>query len=98
MELKELTKRIKNFQEIRFKSYNSNLTSELIFIHLTEEIGEIARQIFNKNSNMRNYDETNLKEEIAQSVLDLMVLAELNDMDLEKEIELKIKSMEDKWN
>ena len=94
MDIKELAKRIHKFQKERFPKYGSELTSELIFTHLVEEIGEIARQIFSKGSRMRNYDQKNMKEEIAQAILDLLVLAELNEIDLEKEIEQKIRNME----
>ena len=97
MDIKELSKRIHKFQKERFLKYGKELTSELIFMHLVEETGEISRQIFNKNSNMREYNEKNLKEEIAQYILDLLVLSETNNLDLEKEIENKIKNMENRW-
>jgi len=97
MEINELAKRIHKFQEERFTKYNSKLTSELIFTHLVEEIGEIARQIFNKGSGMREYKEDNLKEEITQAILDLLVLAEVNEIHLEKEIEKKMLDMEQRW-
>ncbi|HIH17250.1 MAG TPA: hypothetical protein HA282_00805 [Nanoarchaeota archaeon] len=94
MDIKELAERIHKFQKERFPKYGSELTSELIFTHLVEEIGEIARQIFSKESKMRAYDQKNLREEVTQAILDLLVLAELNEIDLEKEIEKKIKDME----
>jgi NTP pyrophosphatase (non-canonical NTP hydrolase) len=97
MDIKELAKRIHDFQKERFPKYGSELTSELIFTHAVEEIGEIARQVFNKSSGMRNYNQENLKEEIVQAILDLLTLAELNEIDLEKEIEKKITDMENRW-
>lgn len=97
MEIKEISKRIHDFQKGRFPKYGSELTSELIFTHLVEEIGEIARQIFNKKSKMREFSESNLKEEITQAILDLLVLAELNNIDLDNAIENKIKDMEARW-
>lgn len=97
MDIKDISKRIHKFQKERFSKYGSQLTSELIFTHLVEEIGEIARQIFSKGSGMRKYDQENLKEEITQSILDLLVLSELHGIDLEKEIERKIKEMEQRW-
>ena len=97
MNLKEISKKIYKFQKERFLKYNSKLTSELIFTHLVEEIGEIARQIFNNSSGMREYDKNNLKEEISQAILDLFVLAEIHEMDLENEINKKMKNMEGKW-
>ncbi len=97
MEIKELAKRIHDFQKERFPKYGSELTSELIFVHLVEEVGEISRQIFNKGSGMREFDSENLKEEISQAILDLLVLAELNNIDLDQEIEKKMKEMESRW-
>ena len=97
MEIKEISKKIHAFQKERFPKYGSELTSELIFTHLVEEIGEIARQIFNKGSKMREYNPKNIKEEIAQCILDLLVLAELHKIDLDKEIERKMKEMEARW-
>ena len=97
MEIKELAKRIHEFQKQRFPKYGSELTSELIFTHLVEEIGEIARQIFNKGSGMRMYDQENLKEEIAQSILDLLALAEIHNINLEEEIEKKIIDIKSRW-
>ena len=97
MDIQELSRRIHKFQKERFPKYGSELTSELMFAHLVEEVGEIARQIFSKGSNMRDYNQKNLREEIAQAILDLLVLAELNEIDLEKEIERKISNMESRW-
>jgi len=59
-------------------------------MHLIEEMGEISRQLVNKNLVMRKYDEDNLKGEIAQAILDLFVLSELLNMDLSKELKEKI--------
>ena len=35
-----------------------------MFTHATEEIGEIARQFFNRETQIRNFSESNLSEEI----------------------------------
>ena len=67
------------------------LTPELVFLHLSEEVGEIARQLVNKNLAIREYDEGNLKEEIVQAMLDLFVLSEVNGIDLPTALTGKIK-------
>ncbi len=90
MAISVLSKKIFEVQKRNFAKSGSELTSELIFIHLAEEVGEIARQLFSKAAKMRKFDEANFKEEIAQAILDLMVLAELNGVELEKELEKKI--------
>jgi len=63
--------RVNHLQLHRFYckfSLGSNLTPELVFTHLIEEIGEISRQLVNKNLAMRKYDKDNLKREIAQAI------------------------------
>jgi len=66
------------------------LTPELVFLHLSEEVGEIARQLVNKNLAIREYDEGNLKEEIIQAMLDLFVLSEVHGIDLPTALTRKI--------
>ncbi len=64
-------------------------------MHLTEEVGEIARQIINKNHpSFREYDEHNLKEEIVQALLDLLLISKISGIDLPTEIDNKILEME----
>lgn len=96
MDIEEISKKIYEFQKERFKELGPGLTPELMFTHLSEEIGEIARQIFNKNIPMREYDVDNLKEEISQSILDLLVLAKLFDIDLPKALDEKIEDIKKK--
>ena len=93
MDVTEISKKIYEFVEKRVSELGSELTPELMFIHLSEEIGEIARQLVNKNLPMRKYSEDNLKEEIAQAILDLFVLSEIFEIDLPKEINKKIDDM-----
>jgi NTP pyrophosphatase (non-canonical NTP hydrolase) len=90
MDIEEISKKIYEVQKKRVSGLGSNLTPELVFMHLIEEVGEISRQLVNKNLVMRKYDEDNLKGEIAQAILDLFVLSELLNMDLSKELKEKI--------
>ena len=86
MELKELQNIIYKFQKNRSTELNIELTPELVFLHLSEEIGEIARQLINnKYPQFRKYDEDNMKEEIIQALLDLMVLSKIYNIDLNTE-------------
>ncbi len=71
-------------------------TEEEIFIHLIEEIGEIARQLTNKKIRKEKFDHKNLEEEISDSILFLTYLASLYKIDLENSLKktaekLKIK-------
>jgi NTP pyrophosphatase (non-canonical NTP hydrolase) len=75
-------------QKLRVK-----LTSELLFLHLSEEIGELARELFNKASKMRSFRNELLRQELAQAVLDLFALATILSVDLEKELLAKLADM-----
>jgi len=92
MDIREISQKIYKYQKKRAVELKTELTPEIIFLHLSEEIGEIARQLVNKNLSfkIRKYDEENLKEEIVQAILDLFTLAECFKIDLEKELPKKI--------
>ncbi len=94
MDINELQNQIFEFQFKRFSDLNIDLTDELIFTHLAEEVGEIARQLINKKyPNFRKYNANNLKEEIAQAMLDLFVLSKLNNIDIQAECINKLELM-----
>jgi NTP pyrophosphatase (non-canonical NTP hydrolase) len=93
MDIVDIRKRVSRFQKERVAELGAKLTPELVFLHLSEEIGEIARQLVNKNLPMREYKESNLKEEIVQAMLDLLVLSEVFNINLPEAIEKKIDEM-----
>jgi NTP pyrophosphatase (non-canonical NTP hydrolase) len=93
MDIDEVSKRVFRFQKERVEELGVKLTAELVFFHLSEEIGEIARQLVNKNLPMRDYEESNLKEEIAQAILDLLVLSEVFSIDLPEALKKKMDEM-----
>lgn len=96
MEIEKVSKRICRLQKERVLELGVELTPELVFLHLSEEIGEIARQLVNKNLAIRKYDENNLKEEIAQAILDLLVLSEVYYIDLPKALTGKIEEIRER--
>jgi NTP pyrophosphatase (non-canonical NTP hydrolase) len=93
MEIVEVSRRVYQFQKERVTKLGVELTPELVFFHLSEEIGEIAQQMVNKNLLMREYKESNLKEEITQAMLDLLVLSEIFYIDLPEALNRKIDEM-----
>lgn len=93
MDIAEVSKRVSLFQRERVMEMGVKLTPELVFFHLSEEIGEIARQLVNKNLPLREYEENNLKEEIVQAMLDLLVLSEIFNIDLTEALNRKIDEM-----
>jgi NTP pyrophosphatase (non-canonical NTP hydrolase) len=93
MDIVEVSKRVYGFQKERVTELGAELTPELVFLHLSEEIGEIARQLVNKNLPMRKYEESKLKEEVTQAMLDLLVLSEALHVDLSEALNSKIDEM-----
>ena len=93
MDIVEVGKKVYRFQKERVIELGVELTPELVFLHLSEEIGEIARQLVNKNLSMREYEESNLKEEIAQTILDMLVLSQLFNIDLPEALNKKMNEM-----
>jgi NTP pyrophosphatase (non-canonical NTP hydrolase) len=87
MDIAEVSKRVYQLQKERVMELDVRLTPELVFLHLSEEVGEIARQLVNKNLPMREYEESNLKEEIVQAMLDLLVLSEVFNIDLTEDLD-----------
>jgi NTP pyrophosphatase (non-canonical NTP hydrolase) len=94
MDIVEVSKSAYRFQKQRVAELGVELTPELVFFHLSEEIGEIARQLVNKNLPMREYEVGNLKDEIAQALLDLLVLSEVFNVDLSEALNSKMDEME----
>jgi NTP pyrophosphatase (non-canonical NTP hydrolase) len=93
MDIKEIEKQIVNFAKKRALAKKFDLTPELSYIHLTEELGEVARQLSNKKIRPDLFDEGNLKEEIADVILEAIILANLCKADLDKEISQKIDNL-----
>jgi NTP pyrophosphatase (non-canonical NTP hydrolase) len=60
---------------------------------LTEELGEVARQLSNKKIRPDLFDEANLKEEIVDVILEAIILANICEADLDKEISQKIDAL-----
>ncbi|RMF92892.1 MAG: hypothetical protein D6734_11250 [Candidatus Schekmanbacteria bacterium] len=93
MDIKEIEKRIVDFAKKRASAKNFDLTPELSYIHLTEEMGEIARQLSNEKIRPDLFDKDNLKEEIVDVILEAIILANLCEVDLDKEIKQKIDAL-----
>jgi NTP pyrophosphatase (non-canonical NTP hydrolase) len=75
---------------------NGNHGNEAIFAHTIEELGEIARELYNQKSGRKELDRDNLAGEIADVCLLLSQLAKNFDIDLQKSIEKKIEELEER--
>ena len=82
-----------DFVSKRTRANNFELTPEQSCIHLTEEMGEIARQLSNKKMRPEKFDEANLKEEIIDVLLETIILATSCNVDLNNEINNKLKAL-----
>jgi NTP pyrophosphatase (non-canonical NTP hydrolase) len=72
-------------------------SSDTIFIHLIEEVGEIARQLYNQKNRKDNFNRENLKDEIADVFILLSKLAEIYDIDIETAVADKILATRKKY-
>ena len=82
MDINEIQRQMVKIAETTSQKKNYALTPEMSFIKLTEEVGEIARQLTNKTLRPHKYNEENLKEEIIDTLFDVLVLAHLCNVDL----------------
>jgi len=95
MDVKTFQKEVeKLFNEISNRRKDKDKrTEEEIFIHLIEEIGEIARQLTNKKIRKERFDHKNLEEEISDSILFLTYLASLYKINLENSLRKDIEKL-----
>lgn len=98
MEIKELQKQAEEIvnkidNKLEFTHDNKNT-----ILHLTEELGEISRQILNPELKRQKADIGNLKEEIADVILLLCKLANNNNIDIEESVKNKIEKLKQRHN
>jgi len=98
MEIKELQKQAEEIinkidSKLEFTHDNKNL-----ILHLTEELGEISKQILNPGLKRQETDIENLKEEIADVILLISKLANNNNIDIEEAIKNKIEKLKLRHN
>ena len=98
MEIKELQKKAEEIinkidNKLEFTHDNKNL-----ILHLTEEFGEISRQILNPELKRQETNIDNLKEEIADVILLLSKLANNNNIDIEESVRNKIEKLKTRHN
>ena len=83
MEVKELQKKIISFIAQWDKKRNDESTEEKRFIHLVEEIGELATQYVNKETRPDQYKPEEVENAIGDSIMQLIKLADLRGLDVE---------------
>ena len=95
MEVKEFQNKINEFLVKWDKKRKDTPTKEKIFIHLIEEVGELARQYVNEETRKEKYDEEEVEDAIGDIFMQLVKLAKLHDLDIEETV-LKIIEREQK--
>jgi NTP pyrophosphatase (non-canonical NTP hydrolase) len=93
MDIKEIETRVMKFVEQRERAKGFKLTQEMAYIHLTEEVGEVARQLSNQKIRPDLFDRENLKEEIVDVILDALILAHTCNIDLDTDITKKLDAL-----
>jgi NTP pyrophosphatase (non-canonical NTP hydrolase) len=98
METSELQNEANKIIESVDKKLNANHNEENTIIHLLEELGEVARQINNKNIRKIAQDRQNIEEELADVQMFIMRLATINNINIENAIINKIKKLKERYN
>lgn len=84
MEVKELQEKIVEFTRKWDQKYKKDPNDKTTFIHLTEEIGELAREYVNRELGRAKYNKENVENAIADIILQIVKLADINGLDVEK--------------
>ena len=90
---KKATAIVKKLDEKHRITHESNMT----LLHLVEEFGEIARELYNEKSGREKIDKDNLGQEIADVIILLAQLADCYNLDLEEILEKKLKILEERY-
>jgi NTP pyrophosphatase (non-canonical NTP hydrolase) len=97
MEINEFKKQIlERISEISNLPNRKQHTKQTALIHLVEEIGEVAKQVMNEYHRPEKFDKENLGEELADVMAFIVLLSELYEIDISKEMEKSIKKVEGK--
>jgi len=84
MEVKKLQRKIEKFWEEVDRLKKKKYTPEMAFIHLVEEVGELAREFVNKERRPEKYSKENLIDAIGDILIFAFLLASLYKLDVEK--------------
>ncbi len=96
MEIKEFQKRCANIVQSIDKKYGIERDPQLSFTQLIEEIGELAKDVNCKRLRNQEPDKNNLSGEFADVFLQLMILAEIYEIDIQEAVENKIQKLKER--
>jgi NTP pyrophosphatase (non-canonical NTP hydrolase) len=98
MEVKELQNRINEIIEQIDKKTKVEHNSNSTFIHVVEELGEIAKEINKPNIRNEKLDTDKLEEEIADVLLLTTRLANVHNINIENAILGRIEKLKQRHN
>jgi NTP pyrophosphatase (non-canonical NTP hydrolase) len=81
MDIEDIKRKYMSFMEQHSKEKGYDLNIETTFIHLSEEVGEVAQQLINKKMRKDLYSDDNLREEIIDVIIEAIVLATVAGVD-----------------
>jgi len=84
MQVNEFQKKIFAFAQRWDKVRNFEASKDETFFHIVEEVGELARQYVNRESRKGQYSESEIKDAIGDTLMQLFKLANLYGWDVEK--------------
>jgi len=98
MDIKELQKNCVEIVNKIDKKLKIKHNDEITVMHLTEELGELVKQIMNPKLNRDKLNKDNLKEEIADVILLISKLSDNYGIDIEDAVQNKIKELKTRHN
>ena len=97
-DINELQTESFEFYKKRFAAQYCPFSSSSLFIHLVEEIGEVGRQVFNKETKMRgSVDRDNFEEELGQVLIELLILIKMEGFDAGVIARKKLEELKEKY-
>lgn len=84
MQVKEFQQKITDFAEKWDKKRNVTPSEKLNFIHLVEEVGELARQYVNQEKRKDQYNEKEVDNAIGDILMQVVELAHLRGLEIEE--------------
>jgi len=96
MKIREMQEKAVDLIQRIDEKYKGDHGNDAIFAHTIEEIGEIARELYNQKSGRKKLDKNKLAGEIADVCLLLAQLAKNFNIDMKEAIEKKIWELEER--
>lgn len=98
MEVKELQSKINETIELIDEKTGVEHNVNNTFLHLIEELGEVANQLNKPNIRNEKIRKEDLSDELGDVLLLITRIAHLHDVDIEEAVEEKIKKLKERHN